>query len=105
MQARCSRDKGTQIAEDVAWDNSFAKDMADDLDKAIVFRNLLDWNNKILINIGDCSHADSNVYDEFVQKTHGYRSEGARLHVLATPDLWEKLASMGIMGNPTYFNT
>lgn len=38
-----------------------------------------------MLSIGDCSHANSVIYDTVV--TDGYKSQGARLHILATPGL------------------
>ena len=52
-------------------------------------------DNKILLTIGDCSHADSDFYDKAVAKTDGYRSQGARIHILASPDLWDKRTGKG----------
>ena len=90
MLARCSRDTGPPTAEDIFWANAVMEEILDELDRAIVFRRCFEWDDKILVTIGDCSHADSVVYDIVVDKTDGYRSHGARLHVLASPDLWDK---------------
>ena len=50
---------------------------------------------KIVVTIGDCSHADSVVHDAVVDTTDGYRSQGARLHILVSLDLWGKPKGRG----------
>ena len=73
------------------------KEILGELDRAIVFRICFDWNDKILVTIGDSSPADSVGYDRVIDKTDGYRSQGARLHVLASPDLWDRPTGKGCL--------
>ena len=52
-------------------------------DKGIVFRSgILDWNTMVLGNVCDASHAN-----ESTDSGEPHRSQGARMHILATPEL------------------
>ena len=71
--------------EDIERTNSVVEEVRADPDRAIVFTKCLNWENMLLITIADCSHADSELYDEVTETLDPYRSQCAGLHFLATP--------------------
>ena len=76
--------------EDVEWTNQVADEMAKNPEQAIVFTKCFDWNEKILVTIGCCSHEEKVCGEKL-------RSQGARLHILASPELWDKPAGKGCL--------
>ena len=88
-KAKKSQPKAT--VKDVKDMNKLVEHVVETADRGLTFRaGILDWDSMDIemITVTDASHA--NEEDSNEDKTEPYRSQGARLHLLASPGLLSK---------------